>query len=268
MPYYKYRYTLDDEENKLWDKGDKYFVECRLFMHFESCVDDSNMEMYFNLFTKATDVVDGKRCIYSHFKCDISYHALMKRKQRCSVNYGRRGKLSNFLQQVDVKDELRFFASVWHGKERINFVNRPTHRGREILPKNSTLDEMLEYAKSNHEELRQVKAKVKKRTPLFQYLDCIKDQLTNEKVLFARICDFYKENQLPANIEKIKNFHQTALWEYNLQSFDETFEKHIEKNHKPKENSMQTDKNNSINETKNKPKRKLVIVDESEMIYK
>lgn len=221
---YKFRYTLAEEQVQRYKHAHQSVISEVVELL------TSDIEREFTIVTIGYEELNklGQPThphVHIHFRSELTLGTLRKRFQRKYQLDSRKGNpLYCLSQEEDVQDEQRFFRYPWKQGGRIKRLEK--------IPKEWDTKVMLACAAEEQHKQWDLnkKAEEKRNQPstkdkLFEYLDNIREELKDEKSIFLKVCEYYNQEEKSANMATIKGYIQTALWRYELETFEETFNK-------------------------------------------
>lgn len=171
--------------------------------------------------------------LHMHFavKTQQTLGAVRKRLQRHfsedSRITSRGNELYSLSEEDDVQDVHRFLRYVWKQGGRRSVE----HGFAERIPSDMNIEMSIALAREEQGRMwefnrkkRDEMLKPSTKDGLFEYLDALNLQnpFSDSKQLLIKIMEYYNQEEKSANKQTILGYHQTGLWRYKLESFEET----------------------------------------------
>lgn len=221
---YKFRYTLGESQIVSWEKQYQPVLN-EIFSYLTD-----NIDMEFTLVTIGFEKLNKLNQpthphVHIHFRTELSVGTLRKRFQRRYKLDDRKGNpLYCLTQEEDVQDEQRFYRYPWKQGGRIKRLEKiPAEWDTKVMLACAQEEQVKQWDTNKKAEEKRNQPSTKDK--LFEYLDAMRADLTDEKSIFLKVCEYYNQEEKSANMATIKGYIQTALWRYELETFEETFSK-------------------------------------------
>lgn len=221
---YKFRYTLAESQVERWEAA--YQPVLNEIVGYLT----DNIHEEFSLVTMGYENLNKLSQpthphLHIHFRCELTVGTLRKRFQRRYNLDSRKGNpLYCLSHEEDVQDEQRFFRYPWKQGGRIKRLEKiPTEWDTKVMLACAAEEQHKQWDLNKKAEEKRNQPSTKDK--LFEYLDAIREELKDEKSIFLKVCEYYNQEEKSANMATIKGYIQTALWRYELETFEETFSK-------------------------------------------
>lgn len=219
--FFKFRYTLADGDiprAKMYlqayflNESEEYYAACG-YETLNKLNENTHPHLHMHFVVKGKTIGAIRKALQRDFK---------------SQNEKRKGNvLYSLSEEEDVKDVNRFLRYVWKQGGR-----QSREAGfRESLPADMDVD--LEVALAREEQERMWEFNKKKQAEalrpstkdkLFEYLDGLNEQnkFSSKREILIKIMEYYNSEEKSANKQTIMGYLQTALWRYQMETFEET----------------------------------------------
>lgn len=219
--FIKFRYTLAEGDN------------ARAKMYLQSYIVNLGEEYYAACGYETLNKLNENTHPHLHMHCVVkgkTLGAIRKALQRDFKLNGEKRKgnvLYSLSEEEDVKDVNRFLRYVWKQGGR---MTREQGFAEKLPP---DMDINLEIALAREEQERMWEFNKKKQAEalrpstkdkLFEYLDGLNEQnkFSSKREILIKIMEYYNSEEKSANKQTIMGYLQTALWRYQMETFEET----------------------------------------------